>query len=264
MSGMISERSANRGSCAQSCRKDYVLTDARSGETLDSGYLISAKDLGAHEHCRRSPTRASAASRSKAARRSPSTSRRSRSSYRAFLDRSREGETAPASAEEVQPLVQIFSRGFTGGHVRRPRGTRVHHAHAARQPRRRSWDSRRRGRRRDHRRGPTAASCRRRARLRAARRIGARTIGRILGDARAHVSHARRHHAAGDRDARSACPRDGAWCARRSRALLERGAGELRRRCRARVRARCTRLDVRAVRRAGGPLKAVFSRPVTR
>src|SRR4029077_6665826 len=32
MSGMISERSANRGSCAQSCRKDYVLTDRVSGE----------------------------------------------------------------------------------------------------------------------------------------------------------------------------------------------------------------------------------------
>ena len=31
MSGMISERSANRGSCAQSCRKDYVLTDPVSG-----------------------------------------------------------------------------------------------------------------------------------------------------------------------------------------------------------------------------------------
>src|SRR4051794_22668362 len=30
MSGMISERSANRGSCAQSCRKDYVLTDLDS------------------------------------------------------------------------------------------------------------------------------------------------------------------------------------------------------------------------------------------
>ncbi|CAA9472992.1 MAG: peptidase U32, partial [uncultured Solirubrobacteraceae bacterium] len=28
MSGMISERSANRGSCAQSCRKGYALTDA--------------------------------------------------------------------------------------------------------------------------------------------------------------------------------------------------------------------------------------------
>ncbi|HWJ21036.1 MAG TPA: peptidase U32 family protein, partial [Gemmatimonadaceae bacterium] len=50
MSGMISERSANRGSCAQSCRKDYVLADAESGETLDTGYLISAKDLAAHDH----------------------------------------------------------------------------------------------------------------------------------------------------------------------------------------------------------------------
>src|SRR5678815_5087844 len=50
MSGMISERSANRGSCAQSCRKDYVLTDAATREELDRGYLISAKDLGAYEH----------------------------------------------------------------------------------------------------------------------------------------------------------------------------------------------------------------------
>src|SRR5688500_14967648 len=46
MSGMISERSANRGSCAQSCRKDYHLIDARSGRELDAGYLISARDLG--------------------------------------------------------------------------------------------------------------------------------------------------------------------------------------------------------------------------
>ena len=50
MSGMISERSANRGSCAQSCRKDYVLTDVGTGEELDRGYLISARDLAAGEH----------------------------------------------------------------------------------------------------------------------------------------------------------------------------------------------------------------------
>ena len=52
MSGMISERSANRGSCAQSCRKDYVLADAATGggAELDRGYLISARDLGAWEH----------------------------------------------------------------------------------------------------------------------------------------------------------------------------------------------------------------------
>jgi putative protease len=50
MSGMISERSANRGSCAQSCRKDYVLTDVATSSELDRGFLISAKDLGAYDH----------------------------------------------------------------------------------------------------------------------------------------------------------------------------------------------------------------------
>src|SRR5438067_12386215 len=50
MSGLISERSANRGSCAQSCRKDYVLRDATTDVELDRGYLISTKDLAAHEH----------------------------------------------------------------------------------------------------------------------------------------------------------------------------------------------------------------------
>src|ERR1700712_4050968 len=50
MSGMISERSANRGSCAQSCRKDYSLTNSTTGATLDTGYLISARDLSAQEH----------------------------------------------------------------------------------------------------------------------------------------------------------------------------------------------------------------------
>ncbi len=49
MSGLISERSANRGACAQACRKDYVLRDATSGETIDAGYLISAKDLALHD-----------------------------------------------------------------------------------------------------------------------------------------------------------------------------------------------------------------------
>ncbi len=85
MSGMISERSANRGSCAQSCRKDYVLTDAATGQELDRGFLISAKDLGALTiTSRRSRRPASAASRSKGGRRSPSTSRRSRMAIASF------------------------------------------------------------------------------------------------------------------------------------------------------------------------------------
>src|SRR5687768_7157665 len=50
MSGMISERSANRGACAQSCRKDYELRDHATGAELDRGYLISARDLAGGEH----------------------------------------------------------------------------------------------------------------------------------------------------------------------------------------------------------------------
>src|SRR5919199_932198 len=50
MSGMISERSANRGACVQSCRKDYTLADVADGAELDRGYLISTKDLAAHDH----------------------------------------------------------------------------------------------------------------------------------------------------------------------------------------------------------------------
>src|SRR3982751_290202 len=115
MSGMISERSANRGSCAQSCRKDYVLTDLESGAELDRGYLISAKDLGAYEHL---PALAELGvgclkveGRKKRAEYVATVTK----TYRAFLDRLGTGDRTPPSEIEAQPLVQIFSRGFTGG-----------------------------------------------------------------------------------------------------------------------------------------------------
>jgi len=115
MSGMISERSANRGSCAQSCRKDYVLTDAASGDELDRGYLISARDLGAYEHL---PAIADVGivclkveGRKKRAEYVATVTR----TYRDLLDRAERGEDAAPSDQEIQPLVQIYSRGFTGG-----------------------------------------------------------------------------------------------------------------------------------------------------
>ena len=115
MSGMISDRSANRGSCAQSCRKDYVLSDAGTGAELDRGYLISARDLAAHDHL---PAIAAAGVRCLKIE-----GRKKKAEYvaivtglyRRFLDRLDEGDTAPPAPEEVQPLVQIYSRGFTGG-----------------------------------------------------------------------------------------------------------------------------------------------------
>jgi putative protease len=130
MSGMISERSANRGSCAQSCRKDYVLADATTGAELDRGYLISAKDLAAHDQLAALADAGISCLKVEGRKKKPEYVATVTHGYRAFLDRLVEGHVEPPSFEEVQPLVQIFSRGFTPGmHVGRAgRGyiTRTH------------------------------------------------------------------------------------------------------------------------------------------
>src|SRR5215208_7581983 len=115
MSGMISERSANRGSCAQSCRKDYVLRDATSDEVLDTGYLISAKDLGAYDHLPEIVDAGVGCLKVEGRKKRPEYVATVTRAYRDFLDRVARGERAAISAEDAQPLVQIFSRGFTGG-----------------------------------------------------------------------------------------------------------------------------------------------------
>ncbi|MBK7907883.1 MAG: U32 family peptidase [Gemmatimonadetes bacterium] len=115
MSGMISERSANRGSCAQSCRKDYVLRDAVSGAELDRGYLISAKDLGAWDHLAEIAEAGIGCLKIEGRKKKPEFVATVTRGYREFLKQVEQGAFAPPSFEEVQPLVQIFSRGFTGG-----------------------------------------------------------------------------------------------------------------------------------------------------
>ncbi|HUK22841.1 MAG TPA: DUF3656 domain-containing protein [Gemmatimonadales bacterium] len=116
MSGMISERSANRGACAQSCRKDYVLTDASSGTELDRGYLISAKDLGAWEHLAAITALGVGCLKIEGRKKRPEYVATVTRGYRSFLDDLANGKTSrPPAAARTEPLVQIFSRGFTGG-----------------------------------------------------------------------------------------------------------------------------------------------------
>jgi len=115
MSGMISERSANRGACAQSCRKDYLLTDAVTGEELDRGYLISAKDLAAGEHLDAIAEAGIGCLKIEGRKKKPEYVATVTRTYRGFLDRLAQGEWSPPSPQDMQPLVQIFSRGFTGG-----------------------------------------------------------------------------------------------------------------------------------------------------
>lgn len=116
MSGMISERSANRGSCAQSCRKDYTLNDDATGVTLDRGYLISTKDLAAHDHLEALARLGVGCLKVEGRKKKPEYVATVTKAYRGWLDGIAQGETGRApSPEEVEPLVQIFSRGNTGG-----------------------------------------------------------------------------------------------------------------------------------------------------
>jgi putative protease len=115
MSGMISERSANRGSCAQSCRKDYVLTDSASRDELDRGYLISTKDLGAYEHLGAIAEAGIVCLKVEGRKKKPEYVATVTQSYREFLERVKTGDLTPPAEREVEPLVQIYSRGFTGG-----------------------------------------------------------------------------------------------------------------------------------------------------
>ncbi|GLC27315.1 U32 family peptidase [Roseisolibacter agri] len=115
MSGMISERSANRGSCAQSCRKDYVLTDVLQGQELDRGYLISTKDLAAHDHLPALAELGVGCLKIEGRKKKPEYVATVTKGYREWLDQIERGSWAPPTDAEVQPLVQIYSRGFTGG-----------------------------------------------------------------------------------------------------------------------------------------------------
>jgi putative protease len=115
MSGMISERSANRGSCAQSCRKDYVLTDIISGAELDRGYLISAKDLGAYDHLQEIADAGVGCLKIEGRKKKPEYVATVTKGYHDWLDRVEQGVFTKPTFDETQPLVQIFSRGFTGG-----------------------------------------------------------------------------------------------------------------------------------------------------
>jgi putative protease len=118
MSGMISERSANRGSCAQSCRKDYTLRDITTNETLDTGYLISARDLGAHESLADLAELGIGCLKVEGRKKKPEYVAVVTRNYRDALDKVALGDRSEMPPDQVEELVQIFSRGFTPGMYR--------------------------------------------------------------------------------------------------------------------------------------------------
>ncbi len=118
MSGMISERSANRGSCAQACRKDYRLRDDTSGEILDRGFLISARDLAAYDVLPDLVDIGVACFKIEGRKKKPEYVAVTTERYREFISEVGRGRGGHVDPEQIQPLVQIYSRGFTTGMFR--------------------------------------------------------------------------------------------------------------------------------------------------
>lgn len=118
MSGLISDRSANRGACAQACRKDYVLADGATGERLDTGYLISAKDLAAHDELADLAAAGVGCLKIEGRKKRPEYVATVTRGYRRWLDGLARGVGGPPPGAEIEPLVQIYSRGFTADLLR--------------------------------------------------------------------------------------------------------------------------------------------------
>jgi putative protease len=138
MSGMISERSANRGACAQSCRKDYVLNDKADGAELDRGYLISAKDLSAAEHLEGIADAGIGCIKIEGRKKKPEYVATVTHTYRTFLDRLAEGHWAAAdrsggAAAGARSSPAALPAGCTAA-----ARARLHHPQPARQSRRRA------------------------------------------------------------------------------------------------------------------------------
>jgi putative protease len=122
MSGMISERSANRGSCAQSCRKDYVLTDVLQGQELDRGYLISTKDLAAHDHLPALAELGVGCLKIEGRKKKPEYVATVTRGYRDWLDGIERGTFVAPDAATVAAAGADLQPRLHGRHVRRPQG----------------------------------------------------------------------------------------------------------------------------------------------
>ncbi len=94
------------------------MRDATSGETIDGGYLISAKDLALHDDLAALADAGVVCLKVEGRKKRAEYVATVTQSYREWLDRLGRGERSVPPSEEVEPLVQIYSRGFSTGLLR--------------------------------------------------------------------------------------------------------------------------------------------------
>ncbi len=124
LSSVIGGRSANRGLCAQPCRLPYELLDEK-GSTLPAPgrYLLSPRDLCTIDLLPQVVASGVAALKIEGRMKGPEYVAVVTQTYRAALDRAlADPHGYEATESERNALAEVFSRGFTTGHLGGQRG----------------------------------------------------------------------------------------------------------------------------------------------
>lgn len=125
MSSLIGGCSANRGLCAQPCRKSYTLTNAKGKNisAVDGSYLLSPKDLSTIEILPDLITTGISSLKIEGRMKAPEYVGQVVKIYRKALDRAlADLENYQVSQGELDALGEAFSRGFTQGYLQHERG----------------------------------------------------------------------------------------------------------------------------------------------
>lgn len=120
MSSMIGARSGNRGACAQTCRLPYELVDLGTGETLDSNvgdFLLSPRDLKTIDHIGELIEAGVTSFKIEGRLKKPEYVATVVKAYREAIDQYVETRRIKLSKQTHADMDQIFSRGFTKGHL---------------------------------------------------------------------------------------------------------------------------------------------------
>lgn len=119
-SSSVGARSGNRGRCAQSCRMPYKLyeQDSESESLIDSGYLLSPRDLYGLEHLEDLIRAGVTCFKIEGRMKTPEYVATVTRIYRKHIDAILAGNVKPISEKDKEDLLQVFNRGgFSSGHL---------------------------------------------------------------------------------------------------------------------------------------------------
>ena len=115
MSSFLSDRSANRGKCAQYCRMKYRLLDKNDGSYSDYAYLLSMKDLNTLEYIDELLKIGVTSLKIEGRMKSPSYVGYLARTYRNRIDSYYEGKNEKVDKQTQRNIKVLFNRDFTKG-----------------------------------------------------------------------------------------------------------------------------------------------------